>query len=332
MTSHRPFDGLDPETVLAAVESFGRPADGHLLALNSYENRVYQVGVEDAPPVVVKFYRPERWSLAAILEEHSFAFELESHELPVVAPCKDPDGQSLREQGGFKVAMYERRSGSWPELVDAQRRRWMGRLLGRIHAIGAIVDFQHRPALDVHTFGEEPSRFLLDSGLLPAGYIGRYAAASSQLVACVSAAFDAVAPVRLIRTHGDCHGGNILWGRDGPAFVDLDDSRMAPAVQDLWMFLNGSSDERRGQLLDLLEGYEDFAHFNHSELRLVEALRGLRLIHYSAWLARRWDDPAFPAAFPWFGTEGYWAEHIQDLEDQVTALGEVDDRPEWAAH
>lgn len=330
----RPYDGLEPDVVLAAVEAFGRYCDGHLLALNSYENRVYQVGIEDGTPVIAKFYRPGRWTDEAILEEHEFTREMVEFELPVAAPCLAADGASLVHHAGFRVALFERRSGAWPEMFDSERRRWMGRLLARIHAVGATRPFQHRPRLDDVTFGEEPRAFLLESGQLPPGVEQRYADTSAQLLQLVRERFAEAAPLQFIRTHGDCHGSNVLWGEEqGPSFVDLDDSRMAPAVQDLWMFLEGSPDERRGQLADLLDGYEDFRSFDWRELQLVEALRGLRLLHYSAWLARRWSDPAFPIAFPWFGTDNYWEQHVQNLREQIEALtvaeGESD---QWRLH
>ena len=329
--SVRPYDGLEPEVVLSGVEAFGRLCDGHLLALNSYENRVYQVGIEDESPVIAKFYRPGRWSDAAIAEEHEFTLEMAELELPVAAPCLDPHGRSLIHHGGFRVAIFERRSGAWPEMFDSERRRWMGRLMARIHAVGATRAFEHRPRLDEVTFGEEPRGFLLESSLLPPGIEQRYADTSAQLLDLVRVRFSEAQPLQFIRTHGDCHGSNILWGEQGPSFVDLDDSRMAPAVQDLWMFLEGSPDERRGQLADLLDGYEDFRSFDWRELQLVEALRGLRLLHYAAWLARRWSDPAFPLAFPWFGTENYWVQHVENLQEQIEALSQSD-TDQWRLH
>lgn len=318
----RPFDGLSPDVILNAVECFGVRCDGHLLALNSYENRVYQVGVEDAQPLVVKFYRPERWQPRQIREEHAFAQELAERDLPVVAPLRDGRGESLLEHAGFRYAVYPRHAGGWPELLDAPRRRWMGRLIGRIHAVGAVRAFEHRPSLDVETFGEQPRQFLLEGEFLPLGLDGAYEQVSAQLLDAVRQRYRELGSPRAIRVHGDCHGGNVLWSRAGPHFVDLDDCRMAPATQDLWMLLSGSREEMRTQLADLLEGYRQFADFNAGELRLVEALRALRMVHYAAWLARRWDDPAFPMAFPWFGTQAYWSQHVESLREQIQAVAE----------
>ncbi len=318
----RPFDGLNPDVILDAVEGFGMPCDGHLLALNSYENRVYQVGIDDARPVVAKFYRPGRWQVRQIREEHAYAQELAGHELPMVAPLRDANGESLFEHAGFRFALYPRHAGGWPELLDAHRRRWMGRLIGRIHGVGAVRAFAHRPALDEETFGEDPRRFLLDHHCLPPGLERAYEQVSDELLAAVRQRYREAGGPRRIRVHGDFHGGNVLWSRDGPHFVDLDDCRMAPAVQDLWMLLSGTRDEMRAQLADLLEGYRQFADFDHGELRLVEPLRALRMLHYAGWLARRWDDPAFPLAFPWFGTQAYWTQHVESLREQLLAVQE----------
>jgi len=246
-----------------------------------------------------------------------------------VAPSRDQDGRTLRQQGAFRVAIYERRAGSWPEMFDPARRRWMGRLLGRIHAIGSIRDFVHRPRLDAKTFGHDPREFLLASDSLAPGVVSRYESTTAELLGLVEGVLAPLADDSYIRVHGDCHGGNVLWREEGPVFVDFDDSRMAPAVQDLWMFVEGTPDERRGQVLDLLEGYEDFTAFDYRQLRMMEALRALRLVHYAAWLARRWDDPAFPRAFPWFGTDNYWEEHILNLREQCELLS---DAGAWSLH
>lgn len=318
----RPFADLVPEVVLDAVDATGVHCDGRLIALASYENRVYQVGVEDAPPLVVKFYRPGRWSDDAIREEHGFALELESREVPVAAPRAGPAGDTLLVHHGYRYAVFPRLAGEWPELDDPERRRTMGRFIGRIHAVGALRTFRHRPALDVETHGEEPRRWLLEHGVVPPEHQGAYGSRSAEALDAVRESFARVGAVRRIRLHGDCHLGNVLWGELGPSFVDLDDCRTGPAIQDLWMLLSGDLDERRAQVADLVSGYRTFHDLDARELGLVEALRTLRIVHYTAWLARRWDDPAFPVAFPWFGTDRYWRDHLQALEDQCRAMAE----------
>jgi Ser/Thr protein kinase RdoA (MazF antagonist) len=321
MSAH-PYDALTPDLILDAVESGGLRCDGRLLALNSFENRVYQVGVDDAQPVVVKFYRPQRWSDAAILEEHAFAAELAQAELPVVAPLADAAGRTLRAFGGFRFALYARQRGRAPELESRDTLTWMGRFIARIHAIGALRPFAHRPALDVESFGEEPVRFLVDGGFIPADLALAYRTLAAQLLEAIRACFERAGTVAAIRLHGDCHPGNVLWADDGPHFVDLDDARMGPAVQDLWMLLSGDRDNMAQQARWLLEGYWEFHDFDPRELQLIEALRTLRMLHYAAWLARRWDDPAFPAAFPWFNTQRYWQDHILALREQAAAMQE----------
>jgi Ser/Thr protein kinase RdoA (MazF antagonist) len=316
-----PYAGLTPDCVLAALEGVGLAADGRLLALNSYENRVYQAGIEDATPVVAKFYRPGRWSDEAIVEEHAFTAELAAREIPVVAPL-EIGARTLHRHAGFRFAVYPRRGGRAPELDDPETLEWLGRFIGRIHAVGAVQPFRHRPALDIEAFGVEPLAFLRVGGWLPADLRQPWEAIAVQALEGVRAAFDRAGDVAAIRLHGDCHAGNVLWTPDGPHFVDFDDARMGPAVQDLWMLLSGERAERQRQLGDVLAGYEDFRPFDPRELGLVEALRTLRLIHYSAWIARRWDDPAFPAAFPWFNTQRYWQDQILTLREQVAAMQE----------
>ncbi|TCS69011.1 Ser/Thr protein kinase RdoA (MazF antagonist) [Sulfuritortus calidifontis] len=322
-----PYAGLTPDAVLDALDSVGLRGDGRQLALNSYENRVYQIWLEDGGAVVAKFYRPERWSDAAILEEHAFSQELAEREIPVVAPLVI-DGASLHRHGGFRFALYPRQGGRVPELSDPDTLEWMGRFIGRIHAVGALKKFEHRPVLDIASFGEAPRAFLLAGEWLPADLLEAYRSVVDQALDGVRRAFDRAGEVAAIRLHGDCHMGNVLWTDDGPHFVDFDDSRMGPAVQDLWMLLSGERGERIRQLSDVLAGYEDFMEFDSRELHLVEALRTLRLIHYAAWLARRWSDPAFPAAFPWFNTQRYWQDHILELREQIAAM---DEPPLWPA-
>ncbi|MBV8467618.1 MAG: serine/threonine protein kinase [Burkholderiales bacterium] len=319
-TSH-PYDALTPDCILQAMDSIGLAASGSLLALNSYENRVYQVGIDDATPVVAKFYRPQRWSDAQILEDHAFALELAEHEIPIVAPLL-VDGRSLFEHDGFRFAVFPRRGGRSPELDRPDVLEWIGRFLGRIHAVGGVAGYAARPAIDIATFGEEPSHWLQASGTIALEWQGPYREAVNEALDCIRSCFERAGSPRQLRLHGDCHAGNILWTDAGPHFVDLDDSRMGPAVQDIWMLLSGDRSERARQLGDVLAGYEDFCEFDMRELYLIEALRTLRLIHYSAWLARRWDDPAFPAAFTWFGTPQYWADHVAELREQVHVMGE----------
>ncbi|HJV05795.1 MAG TPA: serine/threonine protein kinase [Chromobacteriaceae bacterium] len=320
-----PFAGLTPDTLLDAVESLGLLTSGSLLALNSYENRVYQVGMDDGPPLVAKFYRPERWSDAQILEEHAFTLELAEREIPVVPPLSW-QGRTLHQHGGYRFALFARRGGRVPELGDSATLEWIGRFLGRIHAVGAIEPYQQRPALDQQSFGEEPLAYVLASGLLPRELVDVYRGVARQALEGVQRCIDRAGAVNTLRLHGDCHVGNILWTEAGPHFVDFDDSRMGPAIQDIWMLLSGSRQEQSQQLADVLAGYEDFYEFDTRELYLVEALRTLRLLHFSAWLARRWHDPAFPAAFPWFNSQRYWEEQILTLREQVALL---DEPPLW---
>ena len=322
-----PFASLTPECVLDALESVGQFADGRLLALNSYENRVYQIGMEDGPPVVAKFYRPERWSDAAILEEHAFVQELVEREVPVV-PALTLNGATLHSFGGFKFAVFPRRGGRAPELDDPATLEWTGRFIGRIHAVGGLGTYTARPALTQDTFGREPRDYLLANGFIPPELLAAYTSVVDQALDGVRQCYDRAGDTAVLRLHGDCHAGNVLWTGDGPHFVDFDDSRMGPAIQDLWMLLSGERSDMVRQMGDILAGYEDFCNFEPRQLYLVEALRTLRLIHYSAWLARRWDDPAFPAAFPWFNTQRYWQDRILELREQVALM---DEPPLWPA-
>ena len=316
-----PYSTLTPDVVVEAVEALGHRCDGRVLALNSYENRVYQVGREDDVPVVVKFYRPQRWSTAAILEEHAFALELAGAEVPVVAPDV-VDGRSLFELSGFRYAVYRRQGGRWPELGTKDERQWMGRFLARIHAIGRTRQFHHRPRLDWRVLGGETMGYLLEEGWIPPHLEPAYESVARDALILVETRFAEATPYRTLRLHGDCHPGNVLWTDDGPHFVDLDDCMMGPAMQDLWMLLSGERADMTRQLSDALAGYEDFMDFDRRELHLIEALRTLRLIHYAAWIARRWDDPAFPAAFPWFNTQRYWQDRVLELREQISAMDE----------
>ncbi|AIO51979.1 phosphotransferase enzyme family protein [Burkholderia mallei NCTC 10247] len=320
-----PFAGLTPERVLDALDSVLIPAgsrtDGRLLALNSYENRVYQAGIEDGAPIVAKFYRPQRWSNDAILEEHTFVAELAAREIPAVPPLAF-DGRTLHEFDGFRFAIFERRGGRAPELDRRDTLEWLGRFIGRIHAVGATKPYAARPTLDLRTFGYEPRDFLMSHDFVPDDVRPAYEAAVALALEGVERAYERAGDVRMLRAHGDCHPSNVLWTDAGPHFVDFDDSRMAPAGQDLWLLLPGDRPGASRALTDLLAGYEDFCEFDPRELHLIEALRTLRLIHYAAWLARRWDDPAFPAAFPWFNTHRYWEARVLELREQIGAMQE----------
>lgn len=320
-----PFAGLTPDVLLDAVESLGLRASGSLLALNSYENRVYQLGMEDDLPLVAKFYRPGRWSDAQIMEEHAFSLELAEREIPVVPPLLFGNA-SLHHYQGFRFALFARRGGRVPELGDRNTLEWIGRFLGRIHALGQVLPYQFRPALDIRGFGEESVAYVLDGNVLPADLREVYRGVAAQALDGVRRCFERAGTVRQLRLHGDCHNGNMLWTDDGPHFVDFDDSRMGPAIQDLWMLLSGTRDEQSAQLADVLAGYEDFCDFDLRELYLLEGLRTLRLLHYAAWLARRWDDPAFPVAFPWFAQPRFWEEQILSLREQIALM---DEPPLW---
>ena len=316
-----PYSRLAPDIVLDALESIGLRCDGRLLALNSYENRVFQVGQEEGAPVIAKFYRPDRWSDEAILEEHAFTRELADREIPVVAPML-LDGTTLHDHEGFRFAIYPRQSGRPPELDDPDTLEWMGRFMGRIHAVGALRPFSQRPALDIDSFGTGPRAWLLENNWIPSDLLPAWESVTAQALDGVRQCYDRAGNIQTLRLHGDCHMGNVLWTNDGPHFVDFDDCRSGPAVQDLWMLLSGEQGAMTRQLRDVLAGYEDFFEFDPRELHLIEALRTLRLIHYSAWLAQRWDDPAFPAAFPWFNTPHYWQARILELREQVALMDE----------
>ena len=320
-THHHPFEALTPSFIMDAVESQGYVCDCRILALNSYENRVYQVGVEDGEPLIAKFYRPERWSEAQILEEHELCFTLVEYELPVVAPLTNPEGRSLFDYGGFHFALFPRRGGHAPELDNLDNLYTLGRLMGRIHRVGAIRPFLHRPHIDIESFGRN-SVELIRTAFIPMEYRASYEATTDELLRLVELQMGQLSDVRAIRTHGDCHPGNLIWRDDSAHFVDFDDARMAPAIQDLWMLLSGDRQRQQLQLTKILEGYSQFCDFDMRELRLIESLRTLRILHHSAWLARRWDDPAFPRSFPWFNTTQYWGEQILHLREQIAELHE----------
>ena len=313
----RPFAALTPDAVLDAAEAAGLDPDGHVFALNSYENRVYRLGRVSGAPVVVKFYRNGRWSDVQILEEHAFAAELAAAEIPVVAPLRLGDS-TLYVGPGLRMAAFPLQPGGAPDLDQPEARELLGRTLGRIHAIGALRPFRFRDSLRGERLGSRARATVLASGQLPPHMREAYARISSELLTHIDAAD--IAAVRALRLHGDCHLGNILWQSAGPVFVDLDDCLNGPAVQDLWMFVAGNPDERRRQWNELLAGYERFATFDHGELRLVEVLRAVRMLNHAAWIAERWSDPAFPRAFPWFGEARYWEQHVNDLAEQGAVL------------
>jgi Ser/Thr protein kinase RdoA (MazF antagonist) len=321
-----PYENLTPDVVLDALASLGLFGDGRLMALSSYENRVYLVHLEEGQAVVVKFYRPDRWSDAQILEEHAFAIELMAAEVPVAGPLT-LDGRTLHQHAGFSFAVSPRRGGRRPELDDPEVLEWIGRYLARIHQVGAERPFATRPTLDLASFGTASRDWLLAQDRIPLDVQTAWQRRCDEALALIAETPLGRGPgaddAPWLRLHGDCHPGNILWTPDaGPHFVDLDDARRGPAVQDLWMLQDGERRERQQQLGALLDGYEQLREFDRRELALIEPLRTLRLIHYSAWLARRWDDPAFPASFPWFGSSDYWQGQVQMLEDQIEIMQE----------
>lgn len=319
MKHETPYAALSPAVVIDALEAVGYPCDGHVLALGSYENRVYQAGVEDGQPVVVKFYRPGRWRDEAILEEHAFSIELAAQEIPVVAP-QVLGGRTLHSHAGFRYAVFARRGGRWPELGTTVEREWVGRFLGRIHAVGRAGHFLHRPRLSIQELGHKARDTVLAGNWMPDYLAHKYADVTATLLAEIEARAAGWGGATVLRIHGDCHRGNILWTDAGPHFVDLDDCQAGPAIQDLWMLLAGNMQEMRTDLRDIIAGYEQFQPFDRAELALIESLRALRMMNYAAWLARRWHDPAFPQAFPWFALPRYWEEHQRSLEEQLAVL------------
>ena len=317
------FRHLSPDTVLDAVESKGYVCNGQLLALNSYENRVYQVGLEDQEPLIAKFYRPARWTDQTIEEELTFTTELSSNELPVIAPIADQHGQCLQHHGVYRFSLYPRRGGHAPELDNPKHLEQLGRLIARIHNIGAIKPFKQREELTIESLGELPRVYVLQSGLIPTELETAYATLTDDVLKLVDTCYQRAGQVASIRLHGDCHPGNILNRGEQFYLLDFDDARNGPAIQDLWMFLSGDRRNMTIGLHDVLEGYSQFRAFNPAELHLIEALRSLRQIHYTAWIAKRWSDPAFPKAFSWFDTPRYWENHILELREQMSLLQEA---------
>ncbi len=320
--SGHPYEALTPDCMIDAVESQGYLSDARILGLNSYENRVYQVGIEDSDPLIAKFYRPERWSDEQILEEHEYSLHLAELEIPVVPPLRNKNGETLFHHAGFRFALYRRQGGHAPELDQWDNLEVIGRFLGRVHAASGEHLFQHRPTVDIDSYGHQSVKFLLENHFIPPELESAYSSLSQDLINVISQRFEETHFLTL-RLHGDCHPGNILWRDDSPHFVDFDDARNGPAIQDLWMLLSGDRDQQSGQLKKLMQGYQQFCPFSPAELNLVESLRSLRIMQYAAWLARRWDDPAFPMNFPWFNTQRYWSDHILQLREQLALLNEA---------
>jgi Ser/Thr protein kinase RdoA (MazF antagonist) len=315
------YANLQPEHILEPLESLSFRCDGRFLALNSYENRVYQVGIEDGAAIVAKFYRPERWSDDAIFEEHSFSQELADAELPVVAPLR-LDGQTLHHSGPYRFSVYPCHGGRAPDLDNLELLRQLGRLVARIHLIGDTSDFEHRPVIDIDSYGISSCEYLLDNDFIPHELHPAYESITDLIFSAIDGCYDRAGAIRHFRLHADFHPGNVLVRGDQLHIVDLDDTRSGPAIQDLWMFMSGDQDEQAPQLDALLSGYTEFRHFDARELHLVEALRSLRIMHYAAWIARRWEDPAFKIAFPWFDSHRYWEEHVLTLREQVALMQE----------
>lgn len=316
------YADLQPEQIITALEELGYRCDGRFLALNSYENRVYQIGIEDDAPMVAKFYRPARWSDEQILEEHEFAQSLADAELPIIAPLQH-SGATLLTSGDFRFAVYEYRGGRAPDLDNYELQRQLGRLIARMHLIGEIRSFATRPSIDIESYGNSSCEYLLDNELIPMDLEAVYEGIADQVLDGVAACLERAGSTRTLRIHADFHPGNVLIAGEQIHIVDLDDARHGPAVQDLWMFLSGDKNEQAPQLAALLEGYQEFRQFDARELHLIEALRSLRIMHYAAWLARRWSDPAFQAAFPWFAGQRYWDEHMLSLREQISLMQEA---------
>lgn len=318
-----PYDQLNPEIILDAVESIGFCCTGSLLALNSYENRVYQIGVEASEPLIVKFYRPQRWSSEAILEEHQFTLELTEHEIPIIAPLI-VNNKTLHYYNNFRFALFPRRGGRALDLDNSEQLEWMGRFLGRLHRISASRAFQHRTQLTIEQYGLEPYEFLLKQNFIPDYLKPNFCRVAQTALEKIEQTFKEIGQITQIRLHGDCHAGNILWSEAGPHIVDLDDCLTGPAIQDIWMLLSGEPQHMEVQLNNMLQGYCEFHDFNFRERHLIEALRTLRMLHYSGWLAKRWSDPAFPLNFPWFNTPIYWQNQLTYLNEQIELLEQIE--------
>lgn len=321
MNLEHDYNALEPDTILQAVDSVGYQSTGRMLALNSYENRVYRIEQEQGTPLVAKFYRPDRWSDEAIAEEHTFARELMNEEIPVVAPLLF-DGVSLLQFGGYRFALYPLQGGRWPDLEYTEDMIWMGRFIARIHSVGSKRTFDHRQDISIQRLGTDAVEYLRSNNFIPAHLEQAYSTLADDLLLNIGQRFEQAGRFSKLRLHGDCHRGNVLWTDRGPHFVDLDDCCNGPAIQDLWMLLSGERAEMTVQMIDLLEGYNEFASLDMAEMHMIEALRTLRMMHYASWLARRWNDPAFPQAFPWFDSTQYWEQHILELREQLARMQE----------
>lgn len=317
-----PYSRLDPNVILDAVESTGFPCTGGLLALNSYENRVYQIGIEDAEPLIVKFYRPHRWSSEAILEEHQFSLELVERDIPIIAPLII-NNQTLHHHNDYRFALFPRRGGRALELDNSEQLEWMGRFLGRLHKVSACQSFQHRIQLTTQNYGHEPYKFLMEHNFIPDYLQHNFCKTVETALQKIEQIMTGIGQFDLIRLHGDCHPGNVLWSESGPHIVDLDDCLMGPAIQDIWMLLSGESEQMEAQLEKVLSGYQKFHDFNPRERHVIEVLRTLRMLHYSGWLAKRWADPTFPLSFPWFNTPVYWQNLMMNLNEQIELLDQI---------
>ena len=319
-----PYFGLGPDLILNALDRVGWKTTGKLIPLNSFENRVYQIGVYDEErefDVVAKFYRPGRWSQNQLLEEHEFTFNLSEFELPVIAPIRI-NQESLFKVDKFQFAVFEKIGGRAPNLEDDSVLSWIGRLIGPIHAVSATQSFRYRPSMSAGQFGREPVDFIINNGFMPAELRETYEGLVDLALTAIDGALKGAENSSFIRLLGDCHPGNILWMEDGPSFVDLDDAVMGPAIQDLWMLLSGDREAMALQLRKVLIGYEQFMTFDYQQVALIEPLRTLRIINYAGWLAQRWNDPAFQVAFPWFGSQRYWEEHLGHIREQIGLMQE----------
>jgi len=316
------YVNLGPDQILNAIEGIGYECDGRIFALNSYENRVYQIGIYESEPVIAKFYRPARWTDEQILEEHQFTMDLAQHEIPVIAPLAGQSGETLHHFDHFRFALYPRKGGRPPELDNPEQLEQLGRFIARIHNIGASKPFVYRSELSILAMGIDAYHYLMSNQFIPMELEKSYQTLCEDLIKRIQYCFGRADGVSKIRLHGDCHHGNILWRDDAPFILDFDDACTGPAIQDLWMFISGDRTYMTARLADLLEGYSEFRDFDARELHLIEALRTLRMMHYAAWIARRWNDQAFPQAFPYFNTTHYWQDHILTLREQAAMMDE----------